>query len=80
MDGLKSALSSDPECGLTFGLFLTREKSEKTLHQRGSRELEEDAEDPGMGESLEGRHQAHENPRTAPQSAQNCVLERQAAL
>ena len=80
MDGLKSALSSDPKCGLNFGLFLTREKSEKTLHQRVHENSKKTLKTPGVGENLEGRHQAHENQRSAPQSAQNYVPERQAAL
>ena len=71
MDGLDSGSSSDPECEPNFGLFLTQGKVRKTLHQR----VHENSK-----KTLKNLHQAHENPRSAPLSAQNCVPERNAAL
>ena len=67
---------SRPECGLHFALFLILEKSAKNHSPACPGETEEDA----AGETLEGLHQPLENQRSAPQSAQNCVPEEQAAL
>ena len=60
--------------------FNSGKSPKKPLHQRVHQNSKKTLKNTGLGENLEGRHQAHENPRFAPQSAQNCVPERQAAL
>ena len=72
MDEVKSALSSDPECGPNVALFYFGEKCEKHLHQAHP-ELHEHqlgSAKKGMnsvlGEILEGLHEKWEIQRSAP--------------
>ena len=67
MDGLTLAGTLGLECGQTLALFSPGKKVLKTLHQR----VYENSK-----KTLKKLHQAHENPQSAPQSAQNCVPER----
>ena len=60
--------------------FKLWEKSEKPLYQRDQENMKKTLRNPGLGENLEGRHQARESQRSAPQSAQKCVLQKKALM
>ena len=75
MDGLKSALSSDPECGPNPAHFSLGEKCEKPLefHHLCSQANDSMRKNPGLGENLGDLHE-QEYQRSAPRSLLNRVV------